>query len=106
MQPQLECKGNQCPSAHAHLRQLRPSGDHQAQGPEHDPTLGRSKLLQGQEDEQEQDADSIHEPMSLKPGLRKRVFGEIEKAIDHLEKESQLNEQTITMNFLLKNFKR
>ena len=95
MQPQLECKGNQCPSAHAHLHQLRPSGDHQAQGPEHDPTLGRSKLLQGQEDEQEQDADSIHEPMSLKPGLRKRVFGEIEKAIDHLEKESQLNEQTI-----------
>jgi hypothetical protein len=95
MQPQLECKGNQCPSAHAHLHQLRPSGDHQAQGPEHDPTLGRSKLLQGQEDEQEQAADSNHEPMSLKPGLRKRVFGEIEKAIDHLEKESQLNEQTI-----------
>lgn len=42
--------------------------------------------------------------MSLKPGLRKRVFGEIEKAIDHLEKESQLNKQS--MNFLLKNFKR
>ena len=95
MQPQLERTGNHCPSAHAHLHQFRPSGDHQAQGPEHDPTLGRSKLLQGQEDEQEQGADSIHQPMSFKPGLRKRVLGEIEKAIDHLEKESQLNEQTI-----------
>ena len=33
--------------------------------------------------------------MSLKPGLRKRVFGEIEKATGHLEKESQSNEQTM-----------
>ena len=47
--------------------------------------MGGSELLQGQEAAEEQDSHSIDEPLSLKPGVRKKVLGDLQKAISFLE---------------------
>ena len=90
---QLEWSRDQCSSVAANLHHLWPSGDHQVQGSCHDPTVGGSKQLQGQEAvRQEQDSNSICEPLSVKPGLRKRILGDLQKAIGHIEKNEPQSE--------------
>ena len=80
--PSMEQEGHQCSHQDENLHAMWTSGDHPAQDGSGHSALGQSKLPQ------EVRQTSCSEPMTLKAGQRKHVLGDIQKAIDHLEQNT------------------
>ena len=64
---------------------MRTAGSHQIQGPDDSAAMGRTIDQAFQDVQVQEGASSISEPMSLKPGIRKRLLGDLQKAIDAIE---------------------
>ena len=78
----MEQTGHQCAHQDENLHTMWTSGDHPAQDGRDHPALGQSQLTQ------EVRTTSCSEPLTLKAGQRKHVLGEVQKAIDHLEQNT------------------
>ena len=78
----MEQTGHQCAHQDENLHTMWTSRDHPAQDGRNHSALGQSQLTQ------EVRTTSCSEPVTLKAGQRKHVLGEIQKAIDHLEQNT------------------
>ena len=78
----MEQTGHQCAHQDENLHTMWTSGDYPAQDGRDHSALGQSQLTQ------EVRTTSCSEPLTLKAGQRKHVLGEIQKAIDHLEQNT------------------
>ena len=91
----LEQSRIQCISEDANLSSMWTTGSHQVQGSDHSAAMGRTTGQVFQDLKVQEGASSISESVSLKPGVRKRLLGDLQKAIDAIDTKVEHPDDTL-----------